>query len=479
MKILIKTFFICMILSYSSIFSQSIIENFTGDNLIINDIVSSDNQVIIAASNNGFDSRPIQLFNYNNNRFELMTILTENNNPIFISSGIPKIQISYSGDLLISNGKSIFKRNTNNWIEYKLFDNSFSNEIESYIMDSDNNIWTTLSKKEGHNFLLSFIATSDNGSTTVIDSSIYPKYRNELFNTYNNMVITSCGIYGDDTVNGRNDIYIFKDGKLFNTFKLPSANGKHEYKNINQIYTDDDENIWFCYDGKRYTDPNYENTLSGLSLLKKNGQWIHFTDQDVYPKTNEVFDAAKGITKFNDGWLVIFENDLIFINEKFQIQDFNIANFFDNTIFHKTTEMSNDITIQFLNRLKNKEEGNKPQLVNIVSDSKGRIFITSNIGIFVYNNGITSVESDGLNNIIAYPNPIKSTDEYLNIKSLSNTIESAEIVDITGSSIKISKWEVSGDATRFKLPIGLSSGIHYLVLKTSENSIKIKFSVIN
>jgi hypothetical protein len=476
MKIIMKIFITCFILNYSSVFTQTIIENFTGDNLITNDIVTTDNQVIIATSYNSSDTRPIQLYNFNNNRFELMTILTEDNSPLLVTSYTPQIQVSANGDLFISNEQSIFRKNADKWFEYKQFDNSTEGKIEYYIIDSDN-YWATLSKKQGHNFLLSYISTFDNTNINVIDSSIYPKYMNKLYKTYNDMVITSCGVYGNDTINGKNDIYLFKDGKLFDTFKLPSANGKHEYKNINQIYTDEDENIWFCYTGKRYTDPNYDNTLSGVSVLKKNGGWVHFTDQDGYPRINDAFDAAKGITKFNDGWLVIFENDLIFINENFQIEDFSIVNFFDNSVFYKTTEMSSDYTIKFLNSLKNKEEGNKPQLIDIVSDSKGRVFITSNIGIFVYNNGVTSVEDHEFNHIIAYPNPINSSDEYLNIKSFSNTIETAEIVDVTGSSIKIYNWEVSGDATRFKLPIGLSSGIHYLVLKTSENSINIKFIV--
>jgi hypothetical protein len=472
-----KAFIICLILSYSSVFSQTIIENFTGESHITDDIVTTDNQVIIATSYNGFDTRPIQLYNFNNNRFELMTILTEDNNPLFVTSYIPQIQVSGNGELFISNEQSIFRKNADKWLEYRKFDNSTEGKIEYYIIDSDNNYWATLSKKQGHNFLLSYISTFDKTDSYVIDSSIYPKYMNKLYKTYNDMVITSCGVYGNDTINGRNDIYLFKDEKLFDTYKLPSANGKHEYKNINQIYTDEDENIWFCYTGKRYTDPNYDNTLSGVSVLKKNGEWVHFTNQDGYPKVNEAFDAAKGITKFNDGWLVLFENDLMYINENFQIEDFSIVNFLDNTVFHKTTNTPNDYLLQFLSRLKNKEEGTKPYLIDIVSDSKGRVFITSNIGIFVYNNGVSSVEDDEFNHIIAYPNPIKSSDEYLNIKSVSNTIETAEIVDVTGSSIKINNWEVNGDATRFKLPIGLSSGTHYLILKTSENSINIKFII--
>lgn len=478
MNFLMKIFFNFFILFSTTLFSQSIIENFTGGNTIADDITIAKDNVILAISKNSFESRPVKLYEYNKNKFELMNILTNDKGNIIISSNSPKIQTNINGDLSISDGYSVYLQNGDKWLEYKRFEQNPKNIIQSFLIDNKNNYWAIISKSEGINFLLSYLTTFDKNSNIIVDSSNYPKYQNELFKSYDNMVVTYCAVFGTDTNASKDDIYFFKDGKIVNTLKLPSANGKFEYKNMNQIYTDKDNNIWFCYTGKHYTDPKYENTLSGLSVLKKNGDWVHFTNQDKYPKYNDSYSSAKGIAKFGDGWLVLLENDLLYINDKFEITDFDIVNFWNNTVFYKTTEMTNDITIQYLNRMKNREEGYKPDLMKIISDKEGRIFITSNIGIFVYNNGITSVDEARKNKELLYPNPIKSTDEYLNIKSLTNQIVKAEIIDITGNTFNIKHWEKSEELTRVKLPFGLSSGTYYLQLTTTIDQIRIKFNVV-
>lgn len=365
------------------------------------------------------------------------------------------------------------------------------------------------------------INVSDNFKEVILDDKYDHDISNNFYRKLHNLTpfnetlyigSTSFEVESRDTLEGTpieytnsfSEVLILEKNNLKLNRVIDNRELKQKISYSEHVCVDSVGNIWFSY-------MQNETSSGGLVKVNKNNE-VEIIDLESYSGKNYLLKPAS--LDFIDGALYVsfaptYESKYLEGLSKYNISSNNWTHSIDFltnneeryvgrnwTMPNKTLKLnSGELVILSRELIINYEEEyyyyNIPELqkekgvlddyysnLDLFEFKQSKFMVRAN-GIINFNGSlITSVENDGYNNIIAYPNPIISSVDYLNISSLRSSIESAEIVDITGSSLKVNEWEVSGESTRFKLPKGLSSGLHYLILKTNDSDISIKFSIL-
>ena len=211
------------------------------------------------------------------------------------------IRFDSSGYFWVS-GFEMYKYNGEKWETFSIKDDDFEDrQYQQFVVDKFNNLWVTtkiynkdtklgkseLLKLEDGKFIkvlefptpFSFIRRG-NGTKGISLSSINGKI----------FVQRTLDGYEEDVKNGNlEDLYIIEQDFTYERIRLttPSTPGKVDWnKNLVQIYPEDENKIWFCYDiqGNSLTEfGEVDLCCSGLSLLKDN-DWVLFDDEYDFPK---------------------------------------------------------------------------------------------------------------------------------------------------------------------------------------------------
>ncbi len=401
-------------------------------------------------------------------------IKTDTGNCILTIDGYSKIVFDSNNDLWINGMGSIYHYSNNEWNEFKIKDSLES--IRKYrlmCIDNDDNVWVATSAHiNTPRFMKSEIFKFDGQSFNEIynvNNSVAFITSYEMQSSPNGSIFLAKNLTTDDTAVQDKNLYIIKPDLTIEKVLLVSPDSVFYNKAVSQIYVENDNKIWFCFDEKEYylngldNPPSYSS--SGLSLYE-NQSWYLFNEKNGFEKTSRGnYPPILGIVKTDFGKYWAFgKNYMYTFDDSYNVDRISWKDIIENSEFICVYNYDYDKAYTYLEETVNETNTGTPEYRRMVKTSDGTIWISFVRGLLKVNPSFRSVQNFQENNesLIIYPNPASSE---LNI-SVEN-YKKVEIYDMMGKLVfsqntAISQIDVSS----------LSQGTYYLKLYFQNNSIK-------
>ncbi len=401
-------------------------------------------------------------------------VKTDTGDCILTIDGYSKILFDSKNDLWINGMSSIYHYSNNEWKEFKIKDSLES--IRKYrlmCLDNDDNIWAATSAHiNTPRFMKSEIFKFDGQSFNEIynvNNSVAFTTSNEMQCSPNGNIFLAKNLTTEDTSVQDKNLYIIKPDLSLEKVLLISPDSVFYNKDVSQIYIENDNKIWFCFDEKEYflngtnKPPSYSS--SGLSLYE-NQSWYLFNEKNGFEKTTRGnYPPILGIVKTDFGKYWAFgKNYMYTFEDSYNVGRISWKDIIENSEFICAYNYDYDKAYTYLEETVNETNTETPEYRRMVKTSDGTIWISFVRGLLKVNPSFSTVQEfqESNESIIVYPNPASSE---LNISA--ENYQKVEIYDIMGKLVfsqnaAISQIDVSS----------LSQGTYFLKIYFQNNSIK-------
>ena len=416
----------------------------------------------------------------------------------------PRKQVTFgpSGDLWIGGPGGYFRWDGNTMTKYPIGIDNYPVKptITGITFDSTGNIWfnaeiTIIYERPGKiniGYATNLIIKYDGTEYSIIDSTKFVGYGHGKGN-----ITTSDGrvIFHNYSIHKNKDNLIIFNGSGSSKITLKTPHNIIEnYSNftamINDIFEDDEGNIWFALGANDY---DYDD--SGISVMRKDGSWFALGGKEGYkslenwnnPFWDSTFVDAFGITQDNSGRIWVSGQGFINVldeDNNLVIPDTN--DLFDNSVFYglkigtgKIDERLRDVVInpdsltrRIFHLMLHLHYYMYPtnEVPGITATEDGSLWIAfGGLGVLRYKPSSVNVEENNfVDECNIFPQPLSVSNPELNIIfGLEQQVSGLHIFDLQGKIIYTKDITPAEPVRRMKFNLSsaaLSSGTYYAAI---------------